>query len=429
MSRQNTFQLLKRSPIFRNFLTASTISMLGSSIFDLSMPLYVFARTGSAVALALTHVALNLPYFLMAPFTGYWADHFDKRRVMLVTDIGQVLCLMFLLCYDLTASAAMWPILAGIFVIKTLMILFETVTTFQLIPGLVKPSDLATANASFLSMLRLIQVVGPLVGGAMMGAFGVRGCIVVNLVSFAATLHFVTKTKNLADLLGEPGVRKRNASFAKGVSISFMESVKFIWASKVFRVFIPLMFLWNLSPLIPNTPTLTFYFTATKGLSAAEYGSIMSMIGMFGLVGYLMSNYFFDRMEFGTAFYAAAIWQAVLASVALLFFPHPLLLAVIFAFSRAGSSVLNMGTFLIRQTHVPKERMGGVNACLRMFFMSAAPLSSLLQGALIDTVGVLPSLILGGLCLWGVVYYARELTRQLAKKAAERLHQEAAAAA
>ncbi len=403
--------------------------MLGSSIFDLSMPLYVFARTQSAVALSLTHVALSLPYFLMAPFTGYWADHFDKRRVMLVTDIGQVLCLMFLLCYDLFAMTHLWPVLVGIFAIKSLMILFETVTTFQLIPGLVKSNDLARANAWFLSMLRFIQVVGPLLGGAMMGAFGVRGCIVVNLVSFAATLHFVTKTKNLADLLGEPSVRKRHASFAKGVSISFVESVRYIWNSKVFKVFIPLMFLWNLSPLIPNTTSITYYFTATNGLTAAEYGSVVSMIGLFGMVGYLFSNYLFDRLEFGTAFYAAAIWQAVLGSVALLFFPHPLLLAVVFAVSRSGSSVLNMGTFLIRQTHVPKDKMGGVNACLRMFFMSAAPFSSLLQGYLIETVGVLPCLILGGVCLWGVVYYARDLTRALAKKAAERLHQEAAQAA
>ena len=101
MNRPNSVQLLKRNPVFRGFITASTISMLGTSIFDLSMPLYVWGRTQSAMALSLTNVALVLPYFLMAPFTGYWADHFDKRRVMLVTDIGQVLFLLFLFCYDL----------------------------------------------------------------------------------------------------------------------------------------------------------------------------------------------------------------------------------------------------------------------------------------------------------------------------------------
>lgn len=401
--------------------------MLGSSIFDLSMPLYVFGRTNSPMALSLTLVALNLPYFLMAPFTGYWADHFDKRKVMLVTDIGQVICLLFLFFYDLFSSSGFYPILAGIFVVKTLMILFETVTTFQLIPGLVKPSDLSQANTWFLSALRLVQIVGPLVGGAVLGTFGVRGSILINLVSFGATLHFVTKTKNLAELVGDPSLRKRNLSFARGVSQNFTDSVRFIFQSKVFRVFIPLMFLWNLSPMIPGTASLTYYFTGSKGFTAAEYGSVVSLIGLFGMFGYLTSTLLFDRLEFGNAFYGAAIWQAVLGTLALLFYPHPVLLAIVFAVSRAGSAVLNMGTFLIRQTHVPKERMGGVNACLRMFFMSAAPLSAFLQGFLIEKVGVLFCLIMGVACLWGVVHYAKRVTEALGKRSRD-LPETAAAA-
>lgn len=132
-------------------------------------------------------------------------------------------------------------------------------------------------------------------------------------------------------------------------------------------------------------------------------------------------------MEFGNAFYGAAIWQAVLGTLALLFYPHPVLLAIVFAVSRAGSAVLNMGTFLIRQTHVPKERMGGVNACLRMFFMSAAPLSAFLQGFLIEKVGVLFCLIMGVACLWGVVHYAKRVTEALGKRSRD-LPETAAAA-
>ena len=402
--------------------------MLGSSIFDLSMPLYVFARTKSPMALSLTLVALTLPYFLMAPFTGYWADHFDKRKVMLVTDIGQIICLFFLLAYDLWSPTGFWPILGAIFVVKTLMILFETVTTFQLIPGLVKPADLGQANTWFLSTLRLVQIVGPLVGGAILGTFGARGSILINIVSFVATLHFVTKTRNLGELVGDPHLRKRNPSFARGVSQNFTDSVRFIFQSKVFRVFIPLMFLWNLSPMIPGTASLTYYFTGIKGFTAAEYGSVVSLIGVFGMLGYLMSTFLFDRLEFGNAFYGAAVWQAVLGTVALLFFPHPVLLAIVFAVSRSGSAILNMGTFLIRQTHVPKERMGGVNACLRMFFMSAAPLSALLQGFLIEKVGVLFCLVIGVACLWGVVHYSKQLTIALGKRGRD-LNETATAAA
>jgi hypothetical protein len=66
-----------------------------------------------------------------------------------------------------------------------------------------------------------------------------------------------------------------------------------------------------------------------------------------------------------------------------------------------------MGTFVLRQTQIPKAKLGGVNACIRMFFMSAAPLSALLQAFLIDHFGVWVSLVIGAACLWGALWYAR----------------------
>ena len=66
-----------------------------------------------------------------------------------------------------------------------------------------------------------------------------------------------------------------------------------------------------------------------------------------------------------------------------------------------------MGTFILRQTQIPKSQIGGVNACIRMFFMSAAPISALFQAFLIDHFGVGVSLVLGAACLWGALWYAR----------------------
>jgi hypothetical protein len=104
MTPTDSRSLLSRNPVFRNFLCASVVSLLGSSIFDIAMPLYVLGRTHSAFALSLVHIGLTLPFFLMAPFTGYSADYLNKRRVMLFSDTGQVVCLTFLILYE-TVSA------------------------------------------------------------------------------------------------------------------------------------------------------------------------------------------------------------------------------------------------------------------------------------------------------------------------------------
>ena len=68
-----------------------------------------------------------------------------------------------------------------------------------------------------------------------------------------------------------------------------------------------------------------------------------------------------------------------------------------------------MGTFLIRQTEIPLVLMGGINAYLRMFFMSAVPLSAFLQGVFISRFGIIPSFIFGGVFLWVTAYFATQV--------------------
>lgn len=400
--------LFQRNILFRDFLLASNISLLGTNIFDIAIPLYVLEKTHSAMDLAMVSLALNLPYFLMAPLTGYFIDHFDKRRVMLASDLGQVVCMLLLFGYNLTSAQSIWPVFIFVFAAKTLTNWFETVTTFQLIPSLVREKDLAEANAWFLTLYRLIQVMGPLAGGILMTLLGFRSCIFFNAVSFGATLYFVYNMKNLSELIDGPDFHRNIKPLSvKSIYENFTESASYIWHSPIFKPFVLLMFLWNLSSLGPNTPSLIYYLKELKTFSSAEYGSMAALISFTGVVGFLWSHALYKQFDFYRALVGAAFWQALLATFAIGFFHHPVVLVVVFALSRIGASVLAMGTFLIRQTEIPKSHAGGVNACLRMFFMSAVPISAAGQGLLISKFGVEASFLLGALCLWGAFALAR----------------------
>lgn len=399
-----TKSFLGRNPLFRNFLGATTVSLLGTSIFDIAMPLYVLDRTHSAFAVSMVAFCLHLPHFLMAPLTGYLADTFDKRKVMLYSDVGQVLCLSFLLAYEVTSAEELWPILLAVFVAKSLMNLFETVTTFQLIPAMVKSGDLSEANSWFLTAHRFIQVVGPLTGGLIKGILGVRVAILINILSFGATLFFTLRLKSFE---APPSVSWTRALSPLAVYESFTDSMKYVWRSPLFRPFIFLMFFWNFSCLLPNSPTFLFYFTEVKGFSDWRYGLVTSLFGALGMVGYLRATTFFRRYDFYRTFVGSALWQAALGSLALCFFNFPVALALIFGISRIGSSLVTMGTFLLRQTQIPAKRSGAVIACMRMLFMSAAPLSALLQAVLIQNYGVNVSLVVGALCLWITLWFSK----------------------
>lgn len=383
--------------------------MLGTQIFDFAVPLYVIQRTNSVIALSLAAVALNLPFFVMAPITGYTVDNFNKRKLMLSSDIAQICLLLLLFFYDFSPKEfPVWPVLLMVFAAKTFMITFETVATFQLIPALVGKSDLSDANRWFLSLQRLVQILAPLAAGALMTFFGVRLCILANILSFGATLFFVFRMKNLNELIeNDEELRAPKKAMTVGAVLdSFLDSVVYVWKSPLFKPFIIMMFIWNASPLINNTPCLTYYFTEIQKFTPAQYGMAVSLFGFIGIFGFLAAGYVYERFRFYNTFVGASLLLAGSASVSLLFFNSPWILASIYAVSRAGGSVLSLGTFVLRQTNIPRSKMGGINACLRMFFMSSTPLSSFLQGLLITHVGVVPTLVLGAICLWGTAWFA-----------------------
>jgi len=402
--------LIARNGVFRNFLAASSISLLGNNIFDIAIPLYIVQRTPDPMLLSWANIALTLPFFLMAPLTGFTVDNFNKRRVMLFSDIGQIFCLLLLLFYDLYGFSQFAPVLLLIFTAKTLMITFETVSTFQLVPALVSEADLNEANSWFLSSQRLIQIFGPLIAGLLMSTSGIRACVIANMISFLATLFFVTKLKNLNELIeGSEISSPRRKMTVGGVIDSFLSSVKYVWNSPLFKPFILMMFVWNLSALVPNTPSVVYYFTIEKKLSSTEYGSIASALGLIGILGFLISGKLYQKHFFYRPFVYGSVFFASMGALSILFFDQPYVLAAIFSLSRIGSSIVTMGTFFLRQTHIPKSKMGGINAALRMFFMSSAPLSALLQGFLIKGLGVRTSFVVGSIFLWLTVWYSKKV--------------------
>jgi len=406
MPPKTKHSLLGRNPLFRNFLCATTVSLMGTNVFDIAMPLYVLEKTHSAWAVSLVAFCLHLPHFLMAPLTGFMADHFNKRRIMLYTDLGQVICLSFLLAYEMTSAEEIWPILLTVFIAKSLMNMFETVTTFQLIPAMVSTEDLSAANSYFLSAHRLIQVVGPLTGGLLLGVLGVRICIFLNIISFGATLFFTLRLGKTGEFF-EPNDHGKLT--IGNVMRDFKESISYVWGSTLFRPFVFLMFFWNFSSMLPNSPSFLYYYTEIHHYTAFEYGIVASLLGVLGVMGYLRAAQFYKEKDFYTTFVGSCLWQTTLATGALFFLGYPKLLTIIFGVSRMGSSLLTMGTFLLRQTRIPPKKNGGVNAAIRMFFMSSAPLSALLQAYVIQQFGVRASFVLGAVFLWATLWYSKEV--------------------
>src|SRR6478752_2141412 len=114
---------------FWKFWTGQAISALGDSFSGFALPLLVYKLTGSAVNLAISSAAYMLPYLLFGLFIGAWADRVNRKRLMIVVDLGRAAALASIPLLAITGLASTWMIwwvYAISFTTSTLGIFFDS---------------------------------------------------------------------------------------------------------------------------------------------------------------------------------------------------------------------------------------------------------------------------------------------------------------
>src|SRR5215813_3488717 len=93
---------------FWKFWTGETISSLGSSFTQFALPLLVFKLTGSALNLGIAFAVSFLPYLLFGLVIGAWVDRLDRKRVMILADLGQAVVISAIPVLFLLGSLTIW---------------------------------------------------------------------------------------------------------------------------------------------------------------------------------------------------------------------------------------------------------------------------------------------------------------------------------
>src|ERR671930_2790891 len=121
---------------FWKFWAGQAISTLGSSFTLFALPLLVFKLTGSALNLALATVAEFLPYLLFGLVIGAAVDRVDRKRLMILVDIGRAVVIATIPALAAVDRLSVWWVYLATFVSTTLSIAFEA-SQFAAVPSLV----------------------------------------------------------------------------------------------------------------------------------------------------------------------------------------------------------------------------------------------------------------------------------------------------
>src|SRR5919201_729624 len=173
--------LLRQGP-FRRYIIGSLISDSGTWMQMMAQSWVMSALTNKAILLGLVNFAAGLPALVLAPMAGSLADRFDKRKILVATQIVQIIFAVSLGLLIFTGRVQVWHI---IFFALLLGIAFsyEMPAISALVPELVKRDEIGAAVALDRSVFHGSRLIEPSLAGFLVGWWGAASAFFAHALS------------------------------------------------------------------------------------------------------------------------------------------------------------------------------------------------------------------------------------------------------
>jgi MFS family permease len=181
---------LRESRDLRLLLGGELVTGLGTQAALVALPYQLYIETKSAFLTGLLGAVELVPLVAMALLGGALADRYDRRRLLLLDQIGLVLGASALAALAFAGS----PPIVALYVLGALMAGFgavQNVTTSSIVPNLVAPERLRSALALNFGLGTLTMVIGPAIGGLLIGVLGLGSAYLIDAISCLAIVGAV----------------------------------------------------------------------------------------------------------------------------------------------------------------------------------------------------------------------------------------------
>jgi len=340
---------LRVSPAFRRLLIGDAVSVIGTQVTAVSVPIQVYEQTRSAAAVGLVGLAGLVPLIFFGLYGGAIADAVDRRRLVVVTTVGQAVLSTILLLQalaDLRSTALLYAVIAvqaGLFAV-------DSPARGAITPRLLPANLLPAANALKQVEFNIGVTLGPLLAGALVAGPGYATAYGLDAVSFTASLWAVLRLPPMP-----PGAGSRRAGTA-----SVIEGLTYLRTQPVLLM----TFVVDLIAMVFAMPRALFPVMAAEvyGGGPRTAGALYSALAVGALVGALFSGWFGRVHRQGLAVLVAIVaWGASIT----LFGASDSLWLGLLMLAAAGASDMVSAVFrnAILQSAAPDEmrgRLGGV---------------------------------------------------------------------
>jgi predicted MFS family arabinose efflux permease len=382
---------LRASRDLRLLLGGEIATGLGTQAALVALPYQLYTQTHSAFLTGLLGAAELVPLVTMSLLGGAVADRADRRRVLLLDQIALVACAAALAALAFAGS----PPLALLYVLGGLLAGFgavQNVATAAIVPNLVAPERLRSALALNFGLYQVTSIVGPGIGGLVIGVLGLGAAYTVDAISclamVVALIAMAPQRPHAVDAERPPVL----ASIAEG--LRYVRGNQALVGS----------FAIDLVAMSFGMPRALFAVLAVSvyGAGAEGTGLLYAAVSAGATVAALTTGWIEGVRRLGViVIWAVLVWGAAIAGVGLV--GSLWAAAVLLAVAGAADSVSAVCRSSINQMVTPDAMRGRMSSVFSLVVTSGPRLGDVESGTAAGLAGPRFAVTSGGLaCIAGV---------------------------
>jgi MFS family permease len=386
---------------FRLFFCGQSLSLVGTWMTRLATAWLVYRLTGSSLLLGVISFAGQIPTFLLAPMAGVWVDRWERRRVLLITQLLAALQSLMLAGLTLSGRITIWEIV-WLSVFQGLINAFDMPARQSFLVQMVDGrTDLSNAIALNSTMVNGARLLGPALAGVVIAAVGEGYCFLIDGLSYFAVIASLLVMK-----IEGQAVRKSTASLLVQLKEGWTYVSTFAPIRTVLLSFAIISFMG-----VPYTVLMPVF--ATKILHGGPHtlGFLMGAAG----VGSIISALSLAARKSVRGLYRVIPTVAALLGgglIAFSFSRNYWLSLALMSVTGFGMMQFAAASNTVIQTIVEEDKRGRVMSYWTMAYMGASPFGSLLAGSLAPVIGAPGTVLLCGIgCVAGATWFWFQLPK------------------
>lgn len=386
------FNGLWRHPDFMKLWIGETVSVFGSQVTNLALPLTAaLVLKANALEMGILAAVEMLPFLVLSLFAGVWADRIRRRPILISADLGRFVLLGSIPLFALLGWLSI-PYLCVIALLTGIMTVFFDIAYQAYLPSLVEREQLVEGNGKLEVSRSVAQIAGPGIAGWLIQLVTAPIAIIVDAASFLVSAIFVGFIRK-----AEP-IEITKLGERRSVWAEIGEGLNVVLGNKVLRSIAGCTGTTNFFASIMQA-VFILYMTRELNLEAGVLGIIFAVSSIGALIGATLANviakiFGVGRTIVGSAFISGVGGLIIPLAAGPQWAVIALLIVGQLILTFTGP-VYNITQVSLRQAITPHRLQGRMNASMRFMVWGTMPIGSMVGGLLGETFGLHATMFIG----------------------------------